>query len=173
MGVVLLCFNFDHGDLIRWLGGEYTNAFHDWETAFDILNTVQHHKVPPGYPPVNFDPAYQACTSGVTLAGIFECSWSSTWSHERYDNHPPLAAESKLVREKLQAKEMLSFYIMLPWFLAYFIFGLHLSPLSFVWRKGKGRACVDNSSTIGKDNDGTPNASILILAPTTVRTSAK
>jgi hypothetical protein len=41
------------------------------------------------------------------------------------------------VREKLQAEEKISFYIMLPPFLAYFIFGLHLSPLSFVWRKGK------------------------------------
>jgi hypothetical protein len=55
MGVALLCFNFDHGDLIRWLGGEYTNAFCDWETAFDIVDTVRHHKVPPGYPPVDFD----------------------------------------------------------------------------------------------------------------------
>jgi hypothetical protein len=160
MGVALLRFNFDHGDLIRWLGGEYTNAFRDWETAFDIVDTVRHHKVPPGYPPVDFDRAFRACTAGVPLAGIFECSRSSTWSRERYDNHPPLAAEYESVREKLQAEEKLSFYIMLPRFLAYFIFGLHLSPLSFVWRKGKGRACVDNSSTIGKDDDGAPNASI-------------
>jgi hypothetical protein len=49
---------------------------------------------------------------------------------------------------------------MLPRFLAYFIFGLHLSPLNFVWRKGKGRACINNTSTIGPHDDGTPNASI-------------
>jgi hypothetical protein len=35
-----------------------------------------------------------------------------------------------------------------------------LSPLSFVWCKGKGRTCIDNSSTIGKDKDGAQNASI-------------
>lgn len=160
MAAALLRFDFDHGDLIRWLGGEYTNEFRDWEAAFDLVDTVRHHRVPPGYPPVDFDRAYRACTAGVPLAGVFECSRSSTWSRERYDNHPPLANECEAVREKLRAEEQLSFYILLPRFLAYFIFGLHLSPLSFVWRKGKGRACVDSSSIISNTDDGAPNTSI-------------
>jgi hypothetical protein len=83
ISVALLRFNFDHSDLIRWLGGEYTNAFCNWETAFDIIDTVRHHKVPPGYPPVDFNRAFRACTASVPLAGIFECSRSSTWSRER------------------------------------------------------------------------------------------
>jgi hypothetical protein len=160
MGVALLRFNFDHGDLVRWLGGEYTNNFRDWEAAFEVVDSVRQQHVPPGYPPVDIDRAFRACTAGIPLAGIFECSKSSTWRREQYDNHPPLVAEHDAVWEKLRAEEQLSFYIMLPRFIAYFIYGLHLSPLNFVWRKGKGRACVNNSSTIGQHDDGAPNASI-------------
>jgi hypothetical protein len=58
MGAALLRFNFIHGDLVRWLGGEYTNAFRDWEEAFEVVDSVQHHPVPPGYPPLDFDHAY-------------------------------------------------------------------------------------------------------------------
>ena len=160
MGVALMRFQFDYGDLVRWLGGEYTNAFRDWEAAFNIVDTVRHMKVPPGYPPLDFDRAYRVCTEGVPLAGIFECSLASTWRREQYDNHPPLATELDAVREKLRGEEKNSFYLLLPRFLCYFIFGLHLSPLAFVWRKGKGRACVDNSTVLGPDDDGAPNDSI-------------
>jgi hypothetical protein len=160
MGAALLRFNFIHGDLVRWLGGEYTNAFRDWEEAFEVVDSVRHHPVPPGYPPLDFDRAYRACNEGIPLAGIFECSMSSTWNRERYDNHSTLAPEYDAVREKLRVEEKNSFYILLPRFLCYFLFGLHLSPLSFIWRKGKGRACVDNSSRIGKADDGAPNDSI-------------
>jgi hypothetical protein len=122
--------------------------------------SVRHHPVPPHYPPFDFDRAYRVCNEGIPLAGIFECSVSSTWNRERYDNHSTLAPEYDAVREKLRVEEKNSFYILLPCFLCYFLFGLHLSPLSFNWRKGKGRACVDNSSWIGKEDDGAPNDSI-------------
>jgi hypothetical protein len=101
MGAALLRFNFIHGDLVRWLGGEYTNAFCDWEEAFEVVDSVRHHPVPPGYPPLDFDRAYRACNEGIPLAGIFECSMSSTWNCERYDNHSTLAPEYDAVREKL------------------------------------------------------------------------
>jgi hypothetical protein len=166
MGVALLRFDFDYGDLVRFLGGEYTNDYRNWEDTFQLVDSVRHHRVPPGYPPVDFDRAYQACTQGVPLAGIFECSLSSTWRRERYDNHPPLAEEYEAVREKLRSEEHNSFYVMVPRFLVFFIFGLHLSPLNFVWRKGKGRACVDNTTILGGNDDGAPNASI--PAPGTV-----
>ena len=100
------------------------------------------------------------------MAGIYECSARATWQRERYDNHAPLAAETAAVREKLGKEEQNSFYILLPRFLAYFIFGLHISPLSMVWRKGQGRVCVDNSSMLDTQDDGAPNDSI--PAPGTV-----
>jgi hypothetical protein len=160
IAVALLRFDFDYGDLVRWLGGEYTNAHRDWADAFQQVGAVRHCKVPPGYPPVDFDCAYRACTEGVPSAGIYECSARATWQRERYDNHAPLADETAAVREKLGKEEQNSFFILLPRFLAYFIFGLHISPLSMVWRKGKGRVCVANSSTLDQNDDGAPNNSI-------------
>jgi hypothetical protein len=159
MGVTLMWFDFEYGDLICWLGDEYTNAFHDWEEVFQTVDTVQHQKVPPGYLPMDFDQAYHACTEGVPLMGIFECSMASTWKREQYDNHPPLAEERDVIREKLR-EEQNSFYLLLLHFLCYFIFGLHLLPLTFVWCKGKGRACVNNNSIIGPGDDGAPIDSI-------------
>jgi hypothetical protein len=101
MGVALLQFNFNYGDFIWWLGGKYTNSYHDWEEAFDIIDTVRHHPVPPGHPWLDFDRVYQACTEGVLLAGIFECSLESTWHHKQYDNHSTLAPEYDAMHEKL------------------------------------------------------------------------
>jgi hypothetical protein len=79
LGVALMHFDFEYGDLIRWLGGEYTNAFCNWEEAFQTIDTVRYQKVPPGYPPVDFDRAYRACTEGIPLTGIFVCSLALTW----------------------------------------------------------------------------------------------
>jgi hypothetical protein len=109
---------------------------------------------------VDFDHAYHACTEGVPLVGIFECSLHSTWRWEQYDNHLPLATECDAVHEKLRGEEQNSFYLLLPCFLCYFIFSLHILPLAFVWQKGKGRACVDNSSIISHNDNGAPNDSI-------------
>ena len=37
MAVALLRFNFNYGDFIRWLGGEYTGAHQDWDATFDFF----------------------------------------------------------------------------------------------------------------------------------------
>lgn len=44
--VALICFDFNYGDLIRWLEGEYTNAHRDWSKVSDAANAVQD-AVPP------------------------------------------------------------------------------------------------------------------------------
>ena len=48
MAAALLCFNFNYGDFVRWLGGEYTGAQRDWDATFDIVDSVQTSLVPPG-----------------------------------------------------------------------------------------------------------------------------
>jgi hypothetical protein len=50
MAVALLRFNFDYGDLVRWLGGEYTNAHRDWNDAFQQVDAVRQSPVPPDIP---------------------------------------------------------------------------------------------------------------------------
>jgi hypothetical protein len=48
MAIALLRFNFNYGDLIHWLGGEYTGAHLDWNATFDIEDSVRLASIPPG-----------------------------------------------------------------------------------------------------------------------------
>jgi hypothetical protein len=88
MACALLRFDFHHGDLIRWLGGEYTNEFRDWEAVFDAVDIVRDCPPLPGYPLVDVDRAYRLATQGAPLAGIFECAFSETAFRNLYNNHP-------------------------------------------------------------------------------------
>ena len=49
MGAALLSFNFDYGDLIRWLEGEYTNQHRDWTQLSNRIEEVRLHAQRPGY----------------------------------------------------------------------------------------------------------------------------
>ena len=117
MGCALLWFDFWHGDLIQWLGGEYTNAHQDWEQVFDIVDSIWHFPVPPGSPKVDFDRAHWICMEGAPLAGIFECSFAAVQAWNIYDNHPPLSAVLNTVWSKLTKKEELIYHLLFPCFL--------------------------------------------------------
>jgi hypothetical protein len=54
-----------------------------------------------------------------------------------YDNHPPLEENKEDVRKKFIQEEELSYHLFLPRFLAFFIYGLFISPISWILRKGK------------------------------------
>jgi hypothetical protein len=91
---------------------------------------------------VDVDRAYRLATQGAPLAGIFECSFAEAAYRNVYDNHPPLAAVTAVVLQKLTEEEELSYHVVLPRWLWRFIPGLHISPLSWVVRNGKGRLPV-------------------------------
>ena len=50
MGAALLSFDFDYGDLVRWLGGEYTNQHRDWDMFERYLDCAMGHAQRPSYP---------------------------------------------------------------------------------------------------------------------------
>ena len=54
MAAVLLSFDFDYGDLFRWLGGwlggEYTNQHRDWDALQRHFDIAHSHAQQPGYP---------------------------------------------------------------------------------------------------------------------------
>jgi hypothetical protein len=89
----LLRFNFNYGDFIRWLGGEYTGAHRDWDATFDIVDSVRLASIPPGYPDVDFDRAVRIATEGVPLAGRFECQFESVVCKREHHNNGSLASD--------------------------------------------------------------------------------
>jgi hypothetical protein len=147
-GCALLHFNFHHGDLIRWLGGEYTNGTRDGTEIFHTLDVLRQFPPLPGHPLVDIDRAYRIVTEGAPLADIFECDYATVTLRNQYDNHPPLQQVLHEVRRKLLEEEALTYHILLPHFLWCFIPGLHLSMMTWHVRKGKGCLIVDPSSAI-------------------------
>jgi hypothetical protein len=160
MGAALLSFDFDYGDLVRWLSGEYTNAHRDWDELSGIIDEVRQHQQRPGYPEIEYNLALEACTQGVPLEGHFECDRTDVEERLRYDNHAPLAAAEGEARTKLGKEEANSYHIAFPRFLAYFLFGLFICPISWLVQKGKGRLIMDGSIQLHKGDTGAPNDSI-------------
>jgi hypothetical protein len=160
MAVALMRFDFDLGDLIRWLEGEYTNSHRDWQTLSDTMNAVRSIDPPAGYPRIDYEWTFRACTEGVPLSGHYQCSFESVRSRNRYDNHPNIQEVRDEIRTKLAKEEAQSFYIAFPCFIWHFILGIHLAPLVWNVRKGKGRLCADPSNTISRDDDGAANTNI-------------
>jgi hypothetical protein len=52
----LLRFDFHYAHLIRWLGGEYTDAHRDWDSSFAIADTIADVPIPAGLPSVDMQP---------------------------------------------------------------------------------------------------------------------
>jgi hypothetical protein len=67
MGAALLSFDFDYGDLVRWLGGEYTNHHQDWDTFQRYLDCAMGHAQRPGYPVLEPDFSRRSSLSGPFL----------------------------------------------------------------------------------------------------------
>ena len=138
MAVALICFDFNFGDLICWLEGEYTNAHQDWSAMCNIMNVVHNIPLLVGYPAVEFDRAFCICTKGVPLAGTYECSFASVQQRNLYHNHPGMTRALKEVHNKLAKEEAQCFHIAFPCFIWQFLPGLHIAPLVWVLHKGKG-----------------------------------
>jgi hypothetical protein len=64
------------------------------------------------------------------------------------------------VRIKFAAEESMSFHLVFPKFVALFLPGLMLSPISWLFRKNKGRLIIDASSPLGPEDSGAPNSHI-------------
>jgi hypothetical protein len=162
MAVALLRFNFNYGNFICWLSGEYTGAHQDWDARFDIVNSVRLASIPPGYPEVDFDRAVRIATKFVPLAGRFEYQFASVRKRERHDNGSLASDVLAAVQKKFTKEEKLSYHILFPRFLWAFPPGLFLALITWVppkWRPGdKGRMCVDPSTIL---DSGTPNDGIL------------
>ena len=157
-GSALLRFDFIHGDMVRWLAGEYTNRHRDWTDTFHRLQDPPRLGNPRQLPPPDFPRAQRIATEGVPLTGDFVSHPPELQARVAYNNHSKIRDNSEDVEAKFAAEEEKSFHIILPKFFVFFIVGLFLNPLQWAIRKGKGRICVD--CTNGPDPIGSPNHSI-------------
>jgi hypothetical protein len=157
----LLRFHFQYGDLVRWLGGEYTNRARNWDDTFDTLTSSRKRQPPEGFPPADFSRGKRGCTEGVPLKGHFVSPVADIEARDRYDNHPAVNKNKAAVEKKFAKEEEKSFHLHFPRFLCYFIIGLMLNPIQWAWQKGKGRICVDcTNGPDGPDTAGSPNTTI-------------
>ena len=162
MGCALLRFNFNYGDLVRWLGGPYTASHRDWDTTFIDLETVRHFTPPPGYPPPDYPRTHQALTHGVPLQATYTSSYSSCAARNTAPRSHDLVTNADNVTETLRKEEKLSYHILLPRFLWRFLPGLFLSIFRVAYRYGdpKPRLCVDPSTTLSPDDVSNVNSQI-------------
>eukprot|EP00980_Cylindrotheca_fusiformis_P016881 scaffold5112_cov92-Cylindrotheca_fusiformis.AAC.1 len=69
----LLRFDFDYGDFVRWMGGEYTNQSRDWNSEWKHILNLPCRQLPAGYPPPDYVAAFRIIqTEGAPLKG--QCS---------------------------------------------------------------------------------------------------
>jgi hypothetical protein len=154
----LLRFHFIYGDMVRWLGGEYTNRHRHWSRVFRDILRRPSISAPASFPPPNYHGAYLVFTEGAPLCGRYVGDKTKLADRERYKNHPAIGKDLVQVEAKFAVEEAKSFHLILPQFLTSFLPGLFISPLQWEVWKGKGCICVDctNSPT----PVGAPNLSI-------------
>jgi hypothetical protein len=158
-GAALLRFNFVYGDMIRWLGGEYTNRHRDWQQIFNDIESRPARPAPAHVPPADKQRAFHIFSEGVPVKGEYTSPVEQIKIRDAYDNHPAIAENQEAVEAKFAAEEEKTFHIHFPRFLIWFVYGLFLAPLQWAVRKGKGRICVDCTKA-GVDEVGSINTQI-------------
>ena len=113
-GSALLRFDFIHGDLVRWLAGEYTNRHRNWTDTFHRLESPPRMGIPRRLPPTDFHRARRIATEGVPLTGDFVSHPEELEARVRYDNHSKINDNRDDVEAKFAAEEEKSFHIILP-----------------------------------------------------------
>ncbi|GKY92329.1 hypothetical protein MPSEU_000204000 [Mayamaea pseudoterrestris] len=164
MGAALLRFNFNYGDFLRWLGGEYTNQGRDWNLLSDVIAKVRHTRLPSSEPPVNCDAVLHLIHHGAPLHGVYRGTFADVIARN-LENNRRLDSVMDTVMEKFRKEEKHSYHIMFPRFLWRFIPGLFLSLISYIPPKpgrlgDEGRLVCDPSTTLSPTDCGNVNEQI-------------
>eukprot|EP00980_Cylindrotheca_fusiformis_P017027 scaffold5212_cov116-Cylindrotheca_fusiformis.AAC.1 len=155
----LLRFDFDYGDFVRWMGGEYTNQSRDWNSEWKHILNLPCRQLPAGYPPPDYVAAFRIQTEGAPLKGQYVAPVSVLSLRDDYDNHPAVSQNTEAVRSKFAKEEWNSYHVHFLRFVYVFMYGVILNPIQWVFQKGKGRICIDCTNGPG-DTDGSANSHI-------------
>lgn len=142
--LALLRFDFRHGDVIRWLGGEYTNADRQFDAEWlNILLVLDAGAPPAECPPVDPISAFRVQTGGVPLKADYVTPHIVPKIRDAYNNHPAVADNMAKVEAKFAKEEWKCYHLHYHRWLFPFIPGLIIAPIQWVFDKGKGRICID------------------------------
>ena len=160
MSAALLRFDFSPADLVRWLGGDYTQEYLDFDALEAFLRPLQGVQPRPGQPPVDLDLALRVLREGSPLTGDFWCRRADLYARNLHDNHPPVHEHNDLIWQDIETDEAASFNIVVHRWLFRFIPGIHLALANIIFRKGKSRQIIDPSSRLSPTDTGAVNDQI-------------
>ena len=150
---VLLLFHFDFGDLVRWLGGDYTHDYINHVAINDALTALHSVDQGPLYPQHNFDRVLHSFFHGVPDNAVYLCSQRDVLARNLYNNHsgyiPRLERMLSKIADDVSSHFMIAF---LRWIWP-FLYGFFISPLEYVQLKGKGRTVVDPTHLVNGNSD--------------------
>ena len=153
LSAALLLLDFNVGDLIRWLGGEYCHEHIPLEPIRAAVDQIKHRVRPPGYPIVDYARALHILEHGAPVTAAYSCTRADVHRRNLYDNHAGVLQAAAEVQRKITSHANNHFILVLPRWIYRFIYGLFLAPQGYVTRKDKGRIVYDASAHISDDND--------------------
>ena len=153
LAMLLLLFDFEVGDLVRWLGGTYTHDHIPLDPIRSAVAELRERPHKPGYPVQDFDRALHILEHGAPLQAAYVCDRRDTAARNAYDNHAGVSTHGPAVLKKILADSNNEFVLVFPRWVWRFIYGLFLSPIGFIVRKDKGRIVVDPSNHVHEDSD--------------------
>ena len=153
LAALLLLFDFDLGDLIRWLGGVYTHDHIPMGPIRDAVEELRHRQQSPGYPIQDYARALRILEHGAPTSASYLCSRADLAHRNMYDNHASLGEHGPSVLAKVVSGAINHFLLVFPRWIWRFLYGLFLSPIGFLLRKGKGRIVVDPSTHVHEAAD--------------------
>ena len=160
MSAALIRFHFNTGDLLRWLGGDYTHSYMDFDALEVALEPLRHRQPRPGQPPVDIDKALRAWREGTPLSGDFWCMRDDVHRRNLYNNHDRINEHPELILQDIISDEASCFNLVVYRWLYRFIPGLHIALANIVFRKGKSRQIIDPSSPIHPTDSGAVNSQV-------------
>ena len=153
LAAALLLLDFDVGDLIRWLGGDYCHEHIPLDPIRAAIAQVRRRTRPPGYPPVDYDRAMHVLEHGAPVTAAYSCARADVHRRNLYDNHAGVKPAAEEFMKKIISHANNHFILVLPRWIYRFIYGIFLAPQGFIMRKNKGRIVYDASAHIPDDSD--------------------
>ena len=149
----LLLFHFDFGDLVRWLGGDYTHDHIDHDSTKEALVALRSVQQGEFYPKQNFDRVFHSFIHGVPDNAAYECTIKDVLARNLYNSHAGSQLYLTSMLSKIADDVNSHFMIAFPRWIWPFLYGLFFSPLGYVQKKGRGRTVVDPTHLVNGDND--------------------